>query len=131
MNRLGLFFVVITLSVSSAFAQRKQPNIIFVMADDLGWGERGSDGNTFNETPNLDQLALEGVRFNQAYAAAPNCSPTRASLMTGQYPARVAITDYLTEAGKTSKWLDPAKHITLNEALSAKGYHTGIVGKWH
>src|SRR5690606_3649967 len=131
MNRVKLFFLAFILSIFSVSAQKKRPNIIFIMADDLGWGELGSYGNTFNETPNLDKLASEGVKFEQAYAAAPNCSPTRASIITGQYPARVGITDYLPEAEKAKKWLDPAKYITLNEALSAAGYHTGIVGKWH
>lgn len=131
MIRLKLLFLILIVCSFSASAQKKQPNIIFVMADDLGWGELGAYGNTFNETPNLDRLASEGVKFDKAYAAAPNCSPTRASIMTGQYPARVRITDYLPEAEKTHKWLDPAKHITLNEALSAAGYYTGIVGKWH
>ena len=111
------------------FAQERKPNIVFIMADDLGYGELGSYGNTFNETPNLDKLATQGMRFTQAYAAAPICSPTRASLITGQYPARVGITDFLPE--HTERWLDPAKYFTINEALSQAGYHTGIVGKWH
>jgi arylsulfatase A len=115
----------------SLFAQNKnqKPNIIFIMADDLGSGELGCYGNTFNETPNLDKLATQGLKFTQAYAAAPICSPTRASLMTGQYPARVKITDFLP--AKTDRWLDPAKYITINEALSKAGYHSGMFGKWH
>ncbi|HYH55283.1 MAG TPA: sulfatase [Anseongella sp.] len=104
---------------------------MFILADDLGWGELNAYGNTFNETPNLNKLAAQGIRFTQAYAAAPNCSPTRASIMTGQYPARVGITDFLPAGEKTDRWLDPAKHVTLNEALSNAGYRTGIVGKWH
>ncbi len=112
-------------------AQKNKPNIVFVMADDLGWGELGSYGNTFNETPNLDRLAGQGIRFTEAYAAAPVCSPTRVSIMTGQFPARVGITDFLPEGNKTDRRLDPDKYTTLNEALSAAGYHTGIIGKWH
>ncbi|MGB2863513.1 MAG: sulfatase-like hydrolase/transferase, partial [Sedimentisphaerales bacterium] len=73
----------------------RKPNIVFILADDLGWAELGCYGNTFNETPNLDKLAKQGMRFTDAYAAAPVCSPYRAALMTGQYPARVGITDYL------------------------------------
>ena len=65
-----------------------RPNIIFVLADDLSWGELGCYGNKFNETANLDRLARQGARFTQAYAAAPVCSPYRAALLTGQYPAR-------------------------------------------
>lgn len=109
----------------------KPPNIVFILADDLGWGELSSYGNNFNETPNLDNLTSNGKKFTNAYAAAPVCSPTRASIMTGQYPARVGITDYLTIGSKTDRYLDSDKYITLNEALKAKGYHTGIVGKWH
>ncbi len=107
----------------------QKPNIIFIMADDLGWKELGSYGNTFNETPNLDKLAAQAMQFTQAYAAAPVCSPTRASIMTGQYPARVGITDFLSP--KSTKYLEPEKYITINEALAAAGYHTGIIGKWH
>lgn len=106
-----------------------RPNIVFILADDLGWGELGCYGNTFNETPNLDKLAAGGIRFTQAYAAAPVCSPTRASIMTGEYPARVGITDFL--APKSVEFLDPGKYTTVNEALSRAGYHTGIIGKWH
>ena len=65
----------------------KKPNIIFILADDLGWAELGCYGNSFNETPHLDQLAKEGLRFTDAYAAAPVCSPYRAALLTGQHPA--------------------------------------------
>lgn len=106
-----------------------KPNIIFIMADDLGSAELGSYGNTFNETPHLDRLAGEGARFTQAYTAAPICSPSRAAFMTGQYPARIRITDFLPD--NAERYLDPAKYVTLNEALSNAGYHTGLIGKWH
>ena len=105
-----------------------RPNIIFILADDLGWAELGCYGNTFNETPNLDRLAGEGMRFTDAYAAAPVCSPTRAALMTGQYPARVGITDYLRPDDKNHL---STKHTTIAEALKDAGYATGIIGKWH
>ncbi|WP_082893631.1 sulfatase [Rufibacter ruber] len=109
--------------------QTDQPNIIFIMADDLGWGELGAYGNTFNETPHLDKLASQGITFTNAYAAAPVCSPTRASLITGQFPARVRITDFM--GTQTDRALDPAKYVTINEAMAQAGYHTGLVGKWH
>ncbi|UCS94024.1 sulfatase [Echinicola marina] len=108
---------------------KKPVNIILIMADDLGWGELGCYGNSFNETPNLDKMAQNGLLFSHAYAAAPVCSPTRASLMTGQYPARVGITDFL--APKSERFLDPQQYVTMNEALNEEGYQTGIIGKWH
>ncbi|WP_099367978.1 sulfatase [Sphingobacterium sp. 1.A.4] len=129
---ISIFLTTLYCLISPhAIAQQQQPNIIFIMADDLGWGELNTYNSTFNETPNLNRLASQGIQFQQAYAAAPNCSPTRASLMTGQYPARVGITDFLPEGPKTKKYLKPEDHVTLNEALSELGYHTGLIGKWH
>lgn len=116
----------------SAFAQKPvsppPPNIIVILADDLGWSELGCYGNRFNETPNLDKLAAAGMRFTQAYATAPVCTPTRIALMTGQHPARVGITDYLDV--NDEKFLSP-DYVTLNEQLSKAGYHSGLIGKWH
>jgi len=105
-----------------------KPNIIFVLADDLGWAELGCYGNRFNETPNLDRLAAQGMRFTDAYAAAPVCSPFRASFISGQWPARVGITDYLRP--NDAKHLS-TDHVTIAEMLRAGGYATGMMGKWH
>ena len=105
-----------------------KPNIIFILADDLGWPELGCYGSKFNETPNLDRLASQGMRFTDAYAAAPVCSPYRAALMTGQYPARVGITDYLRPDDVNHLSTD---YITIAEMLRRAGYATGIIGKWH
>lgn len=111
-----------------ARVEKTRPNIIYILADDLGYSELGCYGNSFNETPNLDKLAKQGIRFTQAYAAAPVCSPDRVAFLTGQYPARVGITDYLRpDAGQ---FLDTT-YVTIAEALKANGYHTGIIGKWH
>jgi len=110
-------------------ASGKKPNIVFILADDLGWSELGCYGNRFNETPYLDRLAGKGMRFTQAYGSAPVCSPYRASLMTGQYPLRVGITDYLRR--DDSNYLRPEQQYTIAEALRDAGYATGLIGKWH
>jgi len=105
----------------------RRPNIIFVLADDLGWAELGCYGNTFNETPHLDRLAKEGMRFTQAYASAPVCSPYRAAFLTGQYPARIGITDYLRPGDKALS----TDHVTIAKLLRGAGYATAMIGKWH
>ncbi len=109
-------------------ASEDKPNIIFILADDLGWAELGCYGNKFNETPNLDRMAGEGMRFTEAYAAAPVCSPYRAALMTGQYPARVGITDYLRPNDARHLSTD---YVTIAEMIKRAGYAVGIIGKWH
>jgi len=109
-------------------AAPRPANIILILADDLGWAELGCYGHRFNETPHLDRLAARGVRFTEAYAAAPVCSPTRASLMTGLDPARVGITDYLR--ADDAKHLSPDRQ-TIARELAAAGYRTGLIGKWH
>ncbi|MAI72869.1 MAG: hypothetical protein CMM01_18455 [Rhodopirellula sp.] len=117
-----------TLPGSLTACYAEQPNIIFVLADDLGWSELGCYGNGFNETPHLDQLASDGVRFTQAYAAAPVCSPYRAALLTGQHPARIGIMDYLRPNSANAL---STSHTSLPEVLSNNGYATGMIGKWH
>ncbi len=108
-------------------AAPRRPNIIFILADDLGWAELGCYGNDFNETPNLDRLAKDGMRFTNAYASAPVCSPYRAAFLTGQYPARVGITDYLRPGDKPLS----TDHVTIAKLLKRNGYATGMIGKWH
>lgn len=114
-----------------------RPNIVLILADDLGWRDLGCYGSTFYETPRLDALAAQGALFTDAYAAAPVCSPTRASLLTGRYPARVGVTQYIGGHG-VGKLADvpyhqflPVNELTLARALKAGGYQTWHVGKWH
>ncbi|MCA9062962.1 MAG: sulfatase [Planctomycetaceae bacterium] len=123
------------------------PNVVFFLVDDLGWTDLGCFGSSFYETPNVDRLAASGMRFTSAYAACPVCSPTRASIMTGKYPVRVGITDYIAPNGgnQPEQWkrktpLLPASYsdrlaheeVTLAEALKQHGnYATFFAGKWH
>ncbi len=118
---------------------RKRPNFVFFLVDDLGWKDLGCYGSTFYHTPNLDRLAASGMRFTDAYAACPVCSPTRASIMTGKYPARLGITDWIPgQRPRNRKLLAPPIHnqlalgeVTIAEALKAAGYRTFFAGKWH
>lgn len=114
-----------------------RPNVIFILVDDLGWRDLGFAGSPFYETPCLDRLAAQGMRFTDAYAAGPVCSPSRASLLTGRYPARVGITDYIG-AGVRGRLLEapyvdalPPSECSLARALAEGGYATWHVGKWH
>jgi arylsulfatase A len=116
------------LALAAACSPPRKPNIVFILADDLGWAELASYGNTFNETPNLDRLAEEGVRFTDAYSAAPVCSPFRASLMSGQWPVRTGINDYLRPEDPKHLSTD---YVTIAELLQQAGYTTGMIGKWH
>lgn len=112
-------------------------NIVVVLADDLGWRDVGCCGSTFYDTPAIDRLASQGMRFTQAYSAANVCSPTRASLMSGCYPARLHTTNFFG-GNRRGKLLPPeyrqslpTETVTIAEALRAHGYRTAIAGKWH
>jgi arylsulfatase A-like enzyme len=113
------------------------PNVIFILMDDLGWRDLTCYGSAFYDTPHLDQLAAEGMTFSDAYAACPVCSPTRASIMTGRYPARVGVTNFIGghTQGKLvdAPYIDhlPAEETSLARALKQGGYATWHVGKWH
>ena len=133
-----LLLAVLATPITLAAAEpERAPNVVFLLVDDLGATDLGCYGSTFYETPAIDGLATEGVRFTQAYAAAPVCSPTRASLMAGKAPARLHNTDYF--GGRRRGPLLPADYDpqlaleeeTLAELLRAGGYRTGFFGKWH
>lgn len=135
----GLLLAVLTL-LTPLRAQETPPNIVILFADDLGINDLGCFGRQDQRTPNLDKLAAEGVRFTQAYAAASVCSPSRAALMTGQNPARLKITTFLTgRPDRSSHRLLSAPinlHLpdgvpTLAELLKPKGYASAAIGKWH
>ena len=142
-------FIVFLILISGCgiadnpIAPKKQPNILMIMIDDLGWTDLHIQGNERLETPVIDRLASQGMRFTDNYAAAPVCTPTRAAIMTGQSPARLAITNHVSgnldrfqPAGAVSRsaemynYLD-LDYVTLAERLKEAGYATGFMGKWH
>ncbi|MGK6352006.1 sulfatase [Parapedobacter sp. DT-150] len=140
----------LTALASSAFTQdssaHQRPNILFILADDLGYHDLSCMGSVYYETPNIDRIAREGMMFSNGYAACQVCSPSRASIMTGKFPARHGITDYIgAKSGKDWRTLNrftkllpaeyahklPAAYTTLPEALKEAGYKTFFAGKWH
>jgi arylsulfatase A-like enzyme len=148
---IGLSAVLALGGSASAAADAARPNIVFFLADDLGWRDTTPYGSTFHETPNLERLARRGMRFTQAYAANPLCSPTRSSIMTGLFPARTGIMtpschleevrleaslEATTPPGRKVISVESAtrlkrEYVTLAETLKAAGYSTGHFGKWH
>lgn len=131
---------LVTLHAADAPKPSVKPNFILFLIDDLGWRDLGCQGSTFYRTPNIDQLAKEAVRFTDAYAACAVCSPTRAAVLTGKYPARLLLTDWLPSGrwnpkaklreGRFLRGL-PVEEVTLAEALREGGYRTASIGKWH
>src|SRR6476661_2050955 len=121
-------------------APAKKLNFIIVLIDDMGWTDLGTFGSRFYQTPNVDRLADSGMKFTNGYAACPVCSPTRASIMTGKYPARLHLTDWIPgrKQWPTSKLLFvpfeqqlPLAETTIAEVLKPLGYRTASTGKWH
>lgn len=117
-----------------------RPNLVFILVDDLGWADGGCFGSRYYQTPQIDDLARSGVRFTQAYAACAVCSPTRAALLTGKYPARLHITDWIPGEGapansrfRVPDWQLhlPLEETTLAASLKQLGYSTAHIGKWH
>ncbi len=143
MNRIVGAMLVAMLSAPLAHADdaKAKPNIVFILADDLGWTDLGCQGSNYYETPNIDRLARDGIRFSSAYSCGPNCQPTRAALLSGQYGPRTGIyTVGSTKRFDTSRRpLVPVENaealalekVTIAEALKEAGYATGMFGKWH
>ncbi len=127
------------IALLSCGAEPPRPNVIFLLLDDMGYADVGAYGNTYHHTPHIDQLAADGMRFTDAYAAAPNCSPTRSSILTGRWPARTGVTQYLPGnvlphakllQAELPKGL-PLDETMIAEPLSSAGYATASIGKWH
>jgi len=155
MNQRAFIFLsslLVTLAaLHAADGPKPKPNILFILADDLGWRDLGCFGSRFYDTPNIDRLAARGVRFTQAYAANPYCSPTRASILTGLYPARIGLVSASAHAPQVNLMKRlyasrPADHrlippqpvtrlgtdrVSLARTFKAAGYATGHFGKWH
>ena len=134
------------LIVTPCVVEAAKPNIVFILADDLGWRDLSNEGSTYYESPHIDRIAKEGMKFTRGYAACQVCSPSRASIMTGNYPTRHGITTYIGDRSgmawrKTNRHdshLPPeyernlrASEVTLAEALQDVGYKTFFAGKWH
>jgi arylsulfatase A-like enzyme len=154
---LALAAAILTAAATPGAAQdAPPPNVVLIVVDDLGWADLSAQGSTYYETPHIDGLAAQGVRFTNAYAAASICSPSRAALLTGRYPARIGITDwiraefqggtipadrrnpsaYVADPGfslltpPNPLWMEH-EEVTLAELLKGAGYATAHIGKWH
>ncbi len=139
MKKLLLVCVSLFFSAFASAAEKPKLNFVFILADDLGWTDLSCYGSKFYETPNLDKLASQGMKFTQAYSACTVCSPTRASFLTGKYPARLHVTDWITGHKRPNAKLVPpdwTMHLpgdetTIAQVLKSVGYATASIGKWH
>ena len=137
---LGLVFgMLFTLQSSAIQHSRKKKNVVFILVDDLGWKDLACYGSNFYESPNIDRLAAKGNLFTSAYTPNPVCSPTRAAILTGRYPSRIGITDWIPGQNPKNKPLIgpedlyelPLEEVTFAETLKNEGYKTFFAGKWH
>ncbi len=139
MRHLLLLLAGLLVAAIPTRAADERPNVILILVDDLGWTDLGCQGSDLYQTPNIDELARDGMRFTQAYAACTVCSPTRAAVLTGKYPARLHLTDWIHGHKRPrAKLLPPAwteylprEETTLAECLKKAGYATAHMGKWH
>ena len=139
MHRLAVFFLVL-FAATSLLAAEQPANVVLIVADDLGAMDLGCYGSKFHRTPHLDKLAAEGMRFTQSYSACPVCSPSRAAIMTGQYPQRFQLTDWLPgRSDRPDQKLNrptlrnhlPLEAMTIADLLKPAGYACASIGKWH
>jgi len=138
LKKLSILLISI-LFLSCTQAQKKKPNVVLILVDDMGWTDLGSFGSDFYQSPNIDKLADEGVQFTNSYSSCTVCSPTRASIVTGKYPARINVTDWIE--GHKFPWAKlnvpdwtmylPDEEYTMAEAFKDAGYKTAHFGKWH
>jgi arylsulfatase A-like enzyme len=135
----ALALVLLALVVGPTPAAAPRPNVVFILIDDLGWTDLGCYGSDFYLTPHIDQLARDGMRFTQAYSACTVCSPTRAAVLTGKYPARLHVTDWIPGlipsnprllVPEWTKYL-PLEEVSLARVFKSAGYATASIGKWH
>ncbi len=136
----SLWFSALTFALTFAAsgqapgAPPERPNVVFILVDDLGWSDLSYNGSQIYETPNINRLSKQGMVFTDFYSAGPVCSPTRASILTGKYPARTGITTYLISPNRDAKHVTshlPLEEFTIAEAFKRNGYATGYIGKWH
>jgi arylsulfatase A len=136
-----LFIFLVSGFAKTTNTDQLKSNVVFILIDDLGWRDLGCYGSNYYKTPNIDRLAQEGVKFTDAYAACTVCSPTRAAIMTGKYPARLLLTQWLPSGRwsrtghkmKEGRYISnlPLEEVTIAEALREHGYKTAFMGKWH
>jgi len=147
MRSAKILLMVLLAAAPAMMAAKQRPNFVFILVDDLGRQDLSCEGSAFHETPNVDRIAREGMRFAHGYSACQVCSPSRAAIQTGRYPVRTGITDYIggtTGRNQPDKWnrntrLLPARYAmemaleetTIAEALKRHGYRTFFAGKWH